>query len=293
MVNVAQDHPTGQELIHFCHFDHNTYESFIKSPGRPAIPFLQAREFDYPGCLLLSHRWPKEIPPGGIIPIPTVNVPAGSLHVFALALLFYLVPMLKDQPRQAVIVHNPDLDPGPAGIDDVAMVVITQAWPLQDPQPEPSPVPEEKRPHLRIVPPKAQPPLPKVMHDIPPQDVLDKIKARNPPPSVLVINAALFRFSWCGSSKHLFNWHERNHRDSKWVHQGIKALAKITGYEDKQVKRALEWLDLHNFIYKIHQGFRDEDHTEGYSIYELPKDMTTVEVFRHKKAMKTIRKIGC
>ncbi|MBA7631180.1 hypothetical protein ES703_38708 [subsurface metagenome] len=208
-------------------------------------------------------------------------------------------PWFKDSTFDVSVLHYPDTDSRPGNPHNIAQVFI--ALVLQqsllaviddgsllirhltipdDPLDQP--------PHLQLVPKEKTAPLQVTKPGTPPLDVLDKIYARNPFPAVLVINASLFRFSWCGSSKYLLNWHEKEHRDSRWVHQGIKALAKINGYEDKQVQRALAWLDYYNFIYLIHQGWKGE----GNSEYELPKDMSTVEVFRRKKAIKTIRKIG-
>lgn len=286
MQNIAQDQHRCQEIFLLFYLSPPSIQAFIPSNGR--LVKVPGFTWQYNPLDLFDLSQDP----------PLLNYPAFITRW----------PFLKDATVDLIATKYPDTDSRPGNPHSFAnlMVCFVLAAGLtpsidsdrsQDPDPQPESLPEEKRPLLQIVkkPTSSQPlPVPekKLLHlppldwHSPPDDVLDKIHARNPPPSVLVIYAALFRFSWYGSSKYLFVWHEKEHRNSRFVHEGIKALAKITGYEEKQVKRALEWLDLHNFIYLIHQGWKGE----GNSIYELPKDMTTVNVFIHKKIVKIIRK---
>jgi len=272
MSNLTHDHPPGQELFHFCHFDHNTYESLIKSPGRPPIPFLQAAHFDCSGCFILKKHRPGEIPPRGTILIPTVNVPRGSLQVFARALLFYLVPMLKDQPRQAVIVHNPDLDPGPSGIDDVAMLVITQAWLPQDPDPQPDPLPEEKRPHLHIVKSQKQQAPPKVRRNKAPKDVLKYFSKYETRLTWQPVLKYMYKRSKYLERKRLTHYTGHYNRQGRFYLKGNESMATSLGMSPWSLSHTLSWMKKQSLIYLRKRGYPGE----GNSIWELPFNLAHV-----------------
>lgn len=278
MENIAQDQHRCQELIHFCHYDHNTYESFIRSPGHPPVPFLQAKEFDCTGCFLIRKNPPLSDSPQGYVPIPTVNVPRGSLRVFAFSLLFYLVPMLKDQPREATIVHNPDLDSGPDGTGDIAMVVITQPWPPQDPALLALEPPYQKRPHLHLVKPKKHPLLPKVSHNKAPKDVLKYFS--NIPTRLTwqpVLNA-MYKRSKFLESKRLTQYTGHSNRHGRFYLKGNQALADALGITARHLSNILTWLASHCLIKLRHRGYPGE----GNSIWELPFNLAHVFSWRRE-----------
>jgi len=229
-----------------------------------------------------------ELPHGdaGDVLIPTRNIPRGDLVAWARPSLFDAYPMMRDRRRKATLVRPPYLRPDSNGIADIGMIVIT--WPLDDE--DPGPVSHFSPGHEQAKVIEIRPALDKKANEVkdikPPEDVVNCILRHNPPRSVIKINAALFTLSWCGSSEGLLNWHEKNHRKSRWSHPGIEGLEDTSGYEGRQVRRALAWLEKRNFIYLIHQGWKGE----GNSEYELPKDMVTVNIFRFKKGKKTHRK---
>lgn len=208
-------------------------------------------------------------------------------------------PWLKNSTNDINIIKYPDTESRPGNPHNIAQIMLCfvlspgvlarvrdgQLYTLTQCTPDP---PVANQPHLHLVPPRKKPALPKASLDKVPQDVLDKINAKHPSQSFLAVYSYRFRLSWCGSSAYLFNWHEKEHRDSRWSHQGIKSISKSLGLGERTIKRADAWLLHFNFMYRIHRGYPGE----GNSEYELPKDMSTVKVFRHKKAMQTILKIG-
>lgn len=297
MSKIPYDQHRGQEIIFLFCFDPDSKYSGILFDGHLVYAikfkpdFNRAEFFDLSqDPLVLNYdafekRWSWfkyctcDI---NIIKYPDTKPHPGNPHNIAQV----MICLVLQQSRLAVIVDGQLIIRKPEQLPTVGELDYSVHGGLSRPR-KSSPIPSKKKePDLHIVPASKQATLPKVRHDVPPLDVLDKINARHPFPAVLVINAAVFRFSWCGSSKYLYQWHEKEHRDSKWFHRGIMFLVMITGHSVCQVKRALKWLDDNNFIYLIHQGWKGE----GYSEYELPKDMTTVDVFIHRKIVKIIRK---
>jgi len=180
--------------------------------------------------------------------------------------------MLKDQPRQAVIVHNPDLDSGPAGTGDIAMVVITQPWPPQYPRTRAIAGPgEHQAPHLQLVPDKKKAPR-KVRHDKAPKDVL---KYFSHIPTGLTWQPAfkkIYKLSKFLESKLLTHYTGHYNHQVRVYLKGNKALADALGISPWSLSHILSWMKSHGLIRLRHRGYPGE----GNSIWELPFNLAHV-----------------
>jgi len=275
MQNITHENQENQEVIHFFHRDYFTLDSFVKSPGQPFIPFSQASSFDDKACFLfLSSRPGFDFPPDAVL-IPTDNVPKGSHRVFVLPPFFKLLPMARNLPKRAFIVRNPDLYPGPDGTGDIALVIITHRFHPRDPQLEPLPSPEEKRPHLHVVKSKKQPVPREVRYDRPPKDILKYFSYLNDKHQFTKVLKVMYKESEYRHLGRLKHWRGKKDMKARVYLAGFENLVKKTGLSPRTLNRARSLMIESHIIRHRGAGIKGT----GYAIHELPLNMPHVHAW--------------